>query len=133
MEWLDIAKLCSFIYRTHPISSTFTKFCTHYFLEGPKVIFCLVSKHDQICLLMVIVEYNIASNFISLLSLSWCHPDDFVNRTVQWVSDLYFFTVVPRFYYQLVCVSVDVWGYIEMILKNMCVRMEIEVLISNNL
>ena len=70
MEWLDIAKVCKVIYRNNLISSTLMNFCTHYFLEGPKVIFCLVSKHDQLCLLMVIVEYNIASNFISLLSLS---------------------------------------------------------------
>ena len=78
------------------------------FLEGPKVIFCSVSQHVQLCLLMVIVEYIISSNFRSLLSLSSCHPDVFLERTVEWVSDLYFFTVVPSFYYQLVSVSVDV-------------------------
>ena len=74
---------------------------------GPKVIFCLVSKHDQLCLLMVIV-YSISCNFRFLLSLSSCHPDVFLKRTIEWASDLYFFTVVPRFYYQLFSISVDV-------------------------
>ena len=78
------------------------------FLEGPKVVFCLVSKHDQLFLLIVIVEYIISSNFRSLLSLSSCHPDFFLKRNVEWINDLYLFTVVPCFYYQLVYVGVDV-------------------------
>ena len=81
MEWLDIAKLCSFIYRTHPIPHL-QSFVHIIFLEGPKVIFCLVSKHDQLCLLMVIIEYNIYSNFRMLLSLSSCHPNVFLKIIV---------------------------------------------------
>ena len=77
-------------------------------LEGPKVMFCLVSKHDQLCLFMVIVECSISSNFRLLLSLSSCQLGVFLKIIVEWVSDLYFFTVVPRFFYQLVYGIVDV-------------------------
>ena len=50
MEWLDIAKLCSFIYKTHPISSTFTKLCllnNYYSLKGKSfMVYPLYSIED---------------------------------------------------------------------------------------
>ena len=78
MVWLEITKLCSFIYKTHPISSTFTNLCllnNYYSLKGKGfLVYPLYSVGDASSLLsealnitMVLMRHSLGNTKLEQL------------------------------------------------------------------